>query len=161
MQSVFAGSYSAAQDPRLVTEQSRKSATSKVPMAPGTDPFEATVYANIAYNTLLSHIENLAQDPRIKTIAVFKERAAELLNSAAPLPLDPDDVELTRVLNLDHYEPGYERPIISPAAMGMPTYPLEATPIHTSLKGGIVIPNLVQQQVRVQLDIIWQSWREQ
>lgn len=161
VQSVFAGSYSTAQDPRLVTEQSRKSATSKVPMAPGTDPFEATVYANIAYNTLLSHVEDLLHDdvkPRLTTFMEFRAAAERIFTRGAPLSLDPDDVALARILKLDHTEKDYDvRPLST--SMGIPVYPMKATPIVTYLKDGVNIPPPVTVQVRNQLPTIWASWR--
>ncbi|MFW8627981.1 hypothetical protein [Deinococcus sp. ME38] len=127
---------------------------------PGEDPFEAVIYANIAYNTMLSHIEAVAADQNVKTDEAFKQRCSALLNSGEPLPLDPDDVSLARILNLDHYEDDYEsRPM--PTPYGMSVYQKKAMPIVTYLKDGVKIPPRVADQVRVQLRVIWTAWRGQ
>ncbi|WP_221091289.1 alpha/beta hydrolase family protein [Deinococcus aquaedulcis] len=160
VKTVLAGTYSTAQDPRIQAENKRQTLANNVHLYPGTDLFEATVYANIAYNTLLSHVENLAADKSIKTIAEFKKRANALMAGSAPLALDPDDVALSKVLKMDHYETDYAaRPM--PTGFGMPVYPQKATPIETYFRQGIVIPRNIEQQVLLQLDIIWNSWRGQ
>ncbi|MVN89156.1 hypothetical protein GO986_20685 [Deinococcus sp. HMF7620] len=160
VKTVFAGNYSTAQDPRIQAENKRLTLANNVGLYPGTDLFEATVYANIAYNTLLSHVENLAADKTIKTLAEFKKRANELMKGSAPLPLDPDDVALSKVLKMDHYETDYAaRPMST--GYGIPIYPKKATPIDTYFRQGVRVPDYVEQQVRDQLDIIWKSWRGQ
>ncbi|WP_189070374.1 hypothetical protein [Deinococcus radiotolerans] len=160
VQTTFSGSYATAQDPRINTEANRKIATGKLHLMPGEDPFEAVIYANIAYNTLLSHIEAVAADPNVKTYEAFRQRCTALLNSRAPLPLDPDDVSLARILKLDHYEDDYDsRPM--PTPYGMPVYQKKATPIVTYLNEGVRIPPRVADQVQVQLRVIWTAWRGQ
>lgn len=160
VKTVFAGNYSTAQDPRIQAENKRQTLANNVHLYPGTDLFEATVYANIAYNTLLSHVENLAADKSINTIAEFKKRANALMAGSAPLALDPNDVALSKVLKMDHYETDYAaRPM--PTGFGMPVYPQKATPIETYFRQGMRVPNYVEEQVRRQLDIIWKSWRGQ
>lgn len=160
VQATFSGAYSTAQDPRINTEANRKLATGKLHFMPGEDPFEAVIYANIAYNTLLSHIEAVAADQNVKTYEAFKQRCSALLNRSEPLPLDPDDVSLARILNLDHYEDDYEsRPM--PTPYGMSVYQKKAMPIVTYLKDGVKIPPRVADQVRVQLRVIWTAWRGQ
>ncbi|MHA0044135.1 hypothetical protein [Deinococcus sp. PEB2-63] len=64
VQTTFSGSYSTARDPRINTEANRKLATGTLHLMPGEVPFEAVISANIAYNTLLSHIEAVAADRR-------------------------------------------------------------------------------------------------
>lgn len=66
VQTTFSGSYSTARDPRINTEASRKLATGTLHLMPGEDPFEAVISANIAYNTLLPHIEAVAADRTVK-----------------------------------------------------------------------------------------------
>ncbi|PTA66480.1 hypothetical protein C8263_17750 [Deinococcus arcticus] len=159
VKTVFGGSYATAQDPRIVTEGNRKLATGKLHLVPGTDPFEEVVYANIAYNTLLSHIENLAADRSIKTFEQFKTRAEPLLSGTAPLPLDPDDVTLSKVLNMDHTETDYEaRPIVGYPGT-MPAFPAKYAPIKSYFDNGVPISPDVRVQVRSQLEIIWRAWR--
>lgn len=158
---VFGGSYSTAQDPRIVTEGNRRLATGKIHMMPGEDPFEEVVYANIAYNTLLSHIENLAADRSIKTFEQFRKRAEPLLSGTAPLPLDPDDVTLSKVLNMDHMETDYDaRPYVGYSGT-MPVYPKKYAPIRSYLENGVPVAVGVQNLVRAQLVVIWEAWRGQ
>lgn len=160
VQTTFSGSYSAARDPRINTEANRKLATGKLHLMPGEDPFEAVIYANIAYNTLLSHIEAVAGDRNVKTYEAFKQRCAAILNSTGPLPLDPDDVSLASLLKLDHYEDDYDSTPM-PTPYGMPVYQKKAMPIVTYLESGVKIPQRVADQVRVQLREIWTAWRGQ
>ncbi|UBV45506.1 hypothetical protein LAJ19_21520 (plasmid) [Deinococcus taeanensis] len=160
VQMTFSGAYATAQDPRINTEASRKKLTGNVDLIPGQDPFEAVVYANIAYNTLLSHVENVAADQRVKTLAEFRQRCDAIFQSGRPLPLDPDDVSLARILNLDHFEKDYDaRPMAT--GVGLPVYPMKSMPIVTFLKDGVKIPPEVLTQVRARLPEIWLAWRGQ
>ena len=157
VQTTFSGSYSTARDPRINTEANRKLATGKLHLMTGEDPFEAVISANIAYNTLLSHIEAVAADRSVKTYEAFKQRCAAILNSAGPLPLDPDDVSLAS-LKLDHDE---DDPTPMPTPYGVPVYRKKAMPIVTYLSSGVKVPPRVADQVRIQRRDIWIAWRGQ
>ncbi|WP_119673596.1 hypothetical protein [Deinococcus sp. RM] len=152
VQTTFSGSYSTARDPRINTQASRKLATGTLHLMPGEGPFEAVTSANIAYNTLLPHIEAVAADRTVKTYEAFKQRCAAILNSAGPLPLDPDDVSLVSLLELDH-----DDSTRMPTSYGVPVYRKKAMPIVTYLISGVKVPH----QVRIQLRAIWIAWRGQ
>ncbi|WP_155300736.1 hypothetical protein [Deinococcus kurensis] len=96
----------------------------------------------------------------MKTYEAFKQRCAAILNSAGPLPLDPDDVSLASLLKLDHDEDDDDSTPM-PTPYGVPVYQKKAMPIVTYLSSGVKVPPRVADQVRIQLRAIWIDWRGQ
>ncbi|GGM54393.1 hypothetical protein GCM10008956_32880 [Deinococcus arenae] len=152
VQTTLSGSYSTARDPWINTEANRKLATGTLHLMTGEDPFEAVISANIAYHTLLSHIEAVAADRTVKTYEAFKQRCVAILNSAGPLPLDLHHVSLVS-LKLDHDD---STPM--PTPYGVPVYQKKAMPIVTYLSSGVKVPPRVADQIRIQLRDIRIAW---
>lgn len=124
---------------------------------PGLDLLETAFYVNIAYNTLLSHIETLAADKSIKTLTAFKTRAAAVINSDEHLQLDKDDRELARILQMDMSVIDMDNPVtINRSGVKTNTQP---TIVGRYFEQGVKIPPDVKTQITAQLDIIWKSWR--
>lgn len=157
VQTVFAGAYASTQDPKANVERARMQAGKAISAYPGLDLLETAFYVNIAYNTLLSHIETLAADKSIKTLTAFKTRAAAVINSDEHLQLDKDDRELARILQMDMSVIDMDNPVtINRSGVKTNTQP---TIVGRYFEQGVKIPPDVKTQITAQLDIIWKSWR--
>ncbi|GGN34704.1 hypothetical protein [Deinococcus daejeonensis] len=145
----FSGSYSTKHDPRLNLEATRQQAAAKIPMVPGNDWYEATVYQNIAYNTLLSHVETIAADWTVTSFKDFQQRCTALFAAGRPLPLDQDDVTMANILKMDR-----DKGLVS----FLPSPPTDFSRYEQT---GVPIADAVIRQVRTQLEVIWLAWRGQ
>lgn len=143
----FAGAYSTKQDPRLNLEATRLQFAANVPSVPGNDLYEATVYQNIAYNTLLSHVETIAADQKITSFSVFRQRCEALFAAGQPLKLDKDDVTIANILKMDR-DKGLV-PFLSAPPTDFARYE----------QSGVPISKLLIRQIRGQLETIWLAWR--
>ena len=142
---VHAGSYTTAKDPRMNLEARRVGAP--VSALSGLGKYEAVYYNQIAYNTLLSRIEAMAQSDRYKTKASFVKAATQYLSdlgSSSRLPLSQEDIELGRQLHL---------PMTRIAGKA-----LIKTQFSEMIDNGIEIKGSVIDTVNPRLEEYWDSW---
>ncbi|AZI42169.1 hypothetical protein EHF33_04920 [Deinococcus psychrotolerans] len=152
---VAAGNYTTANDPRINIEAKRQTTSVKAMRAAGLyqDVFEA----NIAYNTMLASVEQLAKDPQVsKTYAGFRTAAVKLLGGTSRLPMNEFDKQLGQQLKLPTTESDYRHPMMT--GFGPPIYPLKDSAFVEMRDGGVEIPNAVRAQILLRLPTVWDSW---
>jgi len=151
---IHGGSYTTDHDPRLNLEPGRRS---KAAWAPNriTPQYEALFYSQIAYNTLLRKIEELARSKVYTTEKAFLTAATDYLatlGGSKRLPIRPEDVELGRQLHV--------RPVVADLSR-----PMEET-THTKrslfaemIEQGVPMTQPVVDALSIAtLKNIWRSW---
>ena len=152
---VAAGNYTTRADPRLNAEQERQTTAVKAMRVSGT--YQAVFEANIAYNTLLASIENLAQDPKAgQSYQTFRAAAVALLENTTRLPMTEFDKQMAEKMKLPMAEKNYRKPLMTGTMI--PAFEDKPTVYGEALENGVEIPNRVKDGVLSSLDRIWMSW---
>lgn len=157
VQMVYGGRYSTEKDPRLQLESRRT--TTMVKAMNMSSMYESVYYDQIAYNTLLAKVEEMAVGKKYATYADFRAAATELINSLSGhgrLPLTQKDAALGQQLKLPRTEKDYAHPIATSAMM--PVYPLKDSQFAEMQKTGVLITEAVAQRVRRELPMLWDAW---
>ena len=151
---VYGGRYSVERDPRLNQEAARRSKGSFAMRHSGM--YEAVYFENIAYNTLLERVEELASGGHSHSFAEFRAAAVQLIQASDRLPLSAQDRALGQQFQLPATETDYRHPI--PTGEGFPVYARQDSRFTEMQRGGVEIPDAVRMRVRRELARLWTAW---
>lgn len=156
VQMIYGGKYSTERDPRIQLESRRT--TTMVKAMNMASLYENVYYDQIAYNTLLAKVEEMAGGG-FKTYAEFRAAAIEEINKLSgkgKLPLTEQDKSLGTQLKLPSMEKDYAHPM--PSSAMVPVYPMKQSQFVEMQKEGVLITRTAAVRVAGELGLIWQAW---